>query len=30
MLKFKRKTRYARLKGFRPLQTVLTVKKIVG
>jgi len=30
ILKFKRKTRYARLKGFRPLQTVLTVKKIVG
>jgi ribosomal protein L21 len=28
ILKFKRKTRYARLKGFRPLQTVLTVKKI--
>lgn len=28
VLKFKRKTRYARLKGFRPLQTVLTVKKI--
>jgi len=30
ILKFKRKTRYARLRGFRPLQTVLTVKKIVG
>lgn len=30
ILKFKRKTRYARLKGFRPLQTVLTVKKIVA
>lgn len=29
VLKFKRKNRYARLKGFRPLQTVLTVKKIV-
>ena len=28
VLKFKRKNRYARLKGFRPLQTVLTVKKI--
>lgn len=28
ILKFKRKTRYARLKGFRPIQTVLTVKKI--
>ena len=28
ILKFKRKNRYARLKGFRPLQTVLTVKKI--
>jgi len=28
ILKFKRKTRYARLKGFRPLQTVLTVKNI--
>lgn len=30
VLKFKRKTRYARLKGFRPLQTLLTVKKIVA
>ena len=28
ILKFKRKTRYAKLKGFRPIQTVLTVKKI--
>ena len=28
ILKFKRKTRYARLKGFRSLQTVLTVKNI--
>lgn len=28
VLKFKRKNRYSRLKGFRPLQTVLTVKKI--
>lgn len=28
ILKFKRKNRYARLKGFRPLQTILTVKKI--
>ncbi|MDO4713598.1 MAG: 50S ribosomal protein L21 [bacterium] len=30
VLKFKRKTRYARLKGFRPLQTVLIVKKIAA
>ena len=28
VLKFKRKTRYARLKGFRPLQTTLVAKKI--
>ena len=30
ILKFKRKTRYSRTRGFRPLQTVLTVKKISG
>lgn len=28
ILKFKRKNRYARLRGFRPLQTTLIVKKI--
>lgn len=28
ILKFKRKNRYSRLKWFRPLQTILTVKKI--
>jgi large subunit ribosomal protein L21 len=30
ILKFKRKNRYARKRGFRPIETILTINKIVA